>query len=95
MNTGRRSSRFRRCHTYLYHHVVMEVVIACDQDVLCFILEDEPRALVQTIEVLDSGNDGIGSVVRRDHDSHWKTSAILALWEDKFKRDLLLLSCAR
>lgn len=75
-------------------HAVVEVVVAGYEDVLGMVLEDEARTFVEAVEVLDGGDDGFCGIVRRDHDSHGKTSTILAFWEEQLEGDLLLLSSA-
>jgi len=51
-------------------HVVFKVVVSGDENVAISILEADARALVEPVEVFDSGDDRIGVVMRRNHNSH-------------------------
>lgn len=77
----------------------MEVVVACNEDVLAVVfgMEDEARDIIQAPEVLDSGDNALGAVMRRDHDAQGKTGAVqglmaLALGHEQDEGDLLLRS---
>ena len=99
VHTGGRDCRIRGGDADTHLHAVVEVVVARDQDVVLVVLEDETGAFIQAIEVLDRGNDGFGRVVRRNHDSHGQscailTVAVLSFGQDQLKRHLLLLSGA-
>lgn len=49
---------------------MLKVLEARDERVAMTVLEDDASALVQTVEVLDGGNDGVGRIMRVDVDSH-------------------------
>lgn len=51
-------------------HAVLKVLEPCNEEVTMAVLEDDASALIETIEVLDGGDDGVGSVVRIYVDSH-------------------------
>lgn len=94
-DTGGSNGWVRGGHVDVDDHAGLKVLVARYEDVFILILEDQAGALVQTIEVLDGGDDGGGVVVGRDHDSHGQTSTVLGLGEDEDKSDLLLLFAAR
>jgi hypothetical protein len=56
--------------SYIDYHAVLEVLEPRDEGGTMAVLEDYPPALIQAIEVLDSGDYRISRVVRVDVDSH-------------------------
>jgi hypothetical protein len=50
--------------TDVYYHAMLEVLVACDQGATVLVLETDTVAVVETIEVLDSGDDGVCRIVR-------------------------------
>jgi hypothetical protein len=50
-------------NTDVYYHAVLEVLVACDQGAAVFVLETDAIAVVETIEVLDGGDDGVCRIV--------------------------------
>jgi hypothetical protein len=59
-------------------HVVLEVLVACNQGVAGLVLKTHAVAIVQAKEVFDGSDDGIGAVVREDVDSQGEPGALLA-----------------
>jgi hypothetical protein len=91
-------SWIRSSHTYVDNHVVLEVFKGCNKDASFLVLEADTGTFVQAVEVAHCCDDGIGSIMRRDHDTHGQTSAVLAVVafrKEEFKSDMLLLLCAR
>jgi hypothetical protein len=77
---------------------VLKVLKGCDEDAAFLVLKADTRTFVQAVEVTHCCDDGIGSVMRGDHDTHGQASAVLAVvafGKEQFKSDMLLLLCAR
>lgn len=69
----------------------MEVLVSRDEGVSTIILEtDTIGTTIETIEVLDSTNDRLCGVVRKDLNSHWETRLELRhVLDHEFKCDAL------
>jgi len=81
-------------------HVIPEVLVSSNEYVAIGILEVEPGgiALVEPVEIFDSGNDGLGGVVWEDLHLQWKSGPIIcSAIEEQLERDCLgyRTSCRR
>lgn len=75
--------------TNIDSHLVFEVLIERDHDFAQLVLEADPEAIVQTVEVLHCANDGLRAVMRVDADSQWKAGAMLgAFGKEKLEGDI-------
>lgn len=72
-------------------HVVLEVVVRCNYADAILVLEAD-AVVIETVEVLDSRDDGVRTVVRGDHDSHGQTSLYARVFRvDQLEDDMLLV----
>jgi hypothetical protein len=75
-------------------HVVAEVLVPCDEGISILILKTNPlrsgRTGVEPIKVLDSGHNGVGSIMRVNLHTHGQARTILGgIHEQKLKCDVL------
>lgn len=84
------SSRLRNS-SYVYDHVMLEIVVRCDDANAFFVLEAD-AVLVQAVKVLHGCDDRVCRIVRRDHHSHGQTCLYTrVLRVDELEDDVLLL----
>lgn len=61
--------------SYVHRHAIAQVFVSCNEDIAQLVLEMNGSCMtmyvVQTIEVLDGRNDGLGRIVWKYLDSHW------------------------
>lgn len=78
-------------NTHVYNRVVAEVLVAANDGVTLVVLEAHARAAgrrgVQAIEILDSGNNGLGGIVRVDLHSHGYPRPVLMRVLDELELD--------
>lgn len=73
-------------------HIVPEVLVSSDEYIAIGILEIEASgiSLVEPVKVLDSGDDGVRGIVRKDLHLQWKPSPIICgAIEEQLKCDCL------
>ena len=73
-------------------HIVLEILIPCNESIATLILETDPfgRSLVETVKVLNGGDNGVGSIVCPNLNSHRKPCSIVGTTiEEQLECDIL------
>ena len=84
--------RIVRDDTNIYNHVVLEIVITRDKSIAALVLETHAfgGSFVETVEVLDSGNDGVGGIMWEYLHPHGQSSPmIVSAVEQEFECHIL------
>lgn len=85
-----------RNDSHVDNHVIAKVLIPCDKSVASIVFKADPLggAFVKTIEVLDSGDNGIRRIMRKDLYSHRQScSTASASIEQQLESDVLWGRC--